>query len=114
MLDDKLTYCMQPLRMNATEMTPYCVLRDAPDYGMSCEDFMEVWDLNIEKLSAWNSGVGANCENWLLGRDYCVMVKHFRPPRIVSNCNQYTVADTFNCTHPYLLLHLIANALRTR
>jgi hypothetical protein len=67
-LDGKLTYCVQAVRLNATNTTPYCVLSETPDYGLSCEQFLSVWSISIENFSAWNSGVGTACENWVLGK----------------------------------------------
>jgi hypothetical protein len=44
------------------------VLSDTPDYGLTCADFMAAWSLDFEDFSGWNPGVGAACENWVLGR----------------------------------------------
>jgi LysM repeat protein len=68
MLDGKLTYCVQPMKLNATKYTQYCVLSDTPEYGLTCADFMAAWSLDFEDFSGWNPGVGAACENWVLGR----------------------------------------------
>jgi len=67
-LDGKLTYCVQPMRLNATNYTQSCVLSDTPDYGLSCADFLAVWGIDIGEFSAWNPGVGSACENWVLGK----------------------------------------------
>lgn len=33
----------------------------------------------------------------LLGREYCVMARHFRQPGIVSTCNLFAMANVSNC-----------------
>ncbi|KAH7392283.1 hypothetical protein DE146DRAFT_634435 [Phaeosphaeria sp. MPI-PUGE-AT-0046c] len=65
-LDGKLTYCVQALRLNATTFTPYCSATDVPDYGRKCDEFLALWGLSIENFAAWNDGVGSACENWVL------------------------------------------------
>jgi LysM repeat protein len=66
-LDGKLTYCVQLMALNATNSTPYCVLSDTPDYGLTCDQFLAVWGIDVEMFSSWNPSVGPTCENWLLG-----------------------------------------------
>jgi hypothetical protein len=62
-----MTYCVQSMKFNATSHTQYCILADAPDYAMSCGDFLAVWGLNMTQFVSWNPGVGSQCENWLNG-----------------------------------------------
>ncbi|KAF2733508.1 hypothetical protein EJ04DRAFT_438887, partial [Polyplosphaeria fusca] len=95
-LDGKLTYCVQPMALNATNYTQYCVLSDTPDYGLTCDEFMAVWGTDIDMFSSWNPGVGSTCENWLLGRFGSCLVRHFRQPGIVSTCNQYAMCNQSN------------------
>ncbi|PVH93331.1 hypothetical protein DM02DRAFT_504473, partial [Periconia macrospinosa] len=94
MLDGKQTYCVMPMQLNATKHTEFCVMTDAPNYGDSCADFIAAWGINVADFAAWNPGVGSQCENWL--HDYCVMVRHFRQPGIVSTCNQYAMCNESN------------------
>ncbi|ORY01577.1 hypothetical protein BCR34DRAFT_493763 [Clohesyomyces aquaticus] len=93
-LDGKLTYCVEQTRINATKFTQYCTFADSPDYGFTCPEFLAAWGIDLEEFSAWNPGVGSNCENWLLGKSHLqLFIPHFRQPGIVSTCNQFAMAN---------------------
>ena len=80
---------------------------------------MQTWDLDYETFEAFNPGIGADCDNWKLGKssdvslliwdkadrflqghNYCVKAMHFRQSGIVKNCNKWDIANTMNCKLP--------------
>ncbi|RYN19897.1 hypothetical protein AA0119_g7532 [Alternaria tenuissima] len=93
-LDGKLTYCVQRVKQDFTsDVTEYCNLEDTATYGMTCQQFVALWAIDSMRLNDWNPGVGPDCENWMPGRTYCVMARHFRQPGILAACSKFATAN---------------------
>lgn len=70
------TYCVQVSELKSTDMASACVVRQTPDGGNSCEDFVKKWSLNMEDFLEWNPSVGTNCTKWSNGSYLVVRYRH--------------------------------------
>jgi hypothetical protein len=67
-LDSKLTYCVQTSILHIATVTKYCTVEDQPSFGQTCEEFLDLWDLDYETFDAFNPGMGASCDKFQLGQ----------------------------------------------
>ncbi|CAI4213540.1 unnamed protein product [Parascedosporium putredinis] len=86
-------YCVQAFKIDSEGITDACVGTSTPKATDDCRQFHLRFGLVEEQFTAWNPAVGRKCENFVLGFNYCVRIEHYRPPGIVSTCNQFVTAN---------------------
>lgn len=66
-VNGQYTYCVQASELKSNDMASTCVIRQTPDGGSTCVDFIKKWSLNMEDFLEWNPSVGTNCTTWSNG-----------------------------------------------
>ncbi|KAM7184015.1 hypothetical protein V8F33_013246 [Rhypophila sp. PSN 637] len=72
-------------------MTKYCNSTEMAESGprSMCNGFVAWYRLTKANFLDWNPGVGANCEKFHSGWEYCTSVRGFRPGNTISTCSRW-------------------------
>ncbi|KAK8091449.1 hypothetical protein PG997_001810 [Apiospora hydei] len=86
-------YCVQSYARFSQGMTDSCVQTETAPPGYDCYKFTADWGVDSDQFAVWNPDVGPGCQNFTVGKQYCISVLHFQQPGIAPNCNQFAAAN---------------------
>ncbi|KAI1381144.1 hypothetical protein F4677DRAFT_118218 [Hypoxylon crocopeplum] len=88
-------YCARTydVQNNATQ---YCTEWEITQPGLGCQQFANLYGVEVDQFVLWNPDVGSDCGNFTMGVQYCIAVNGFRQAGIVSTCNEYATANNTN------------------